>query len=120
VRVTTPLQRADCNESDDQHVADENEIERLRTEDIARAEEIAGMRSDTAGSVLTIKNFRRQLDTTTREAQARARANQDQLYRGLSPPLRLPNYPFAKVGTRSISEAPVIWKDFTVKKSVRP
>jgi len=35
----------------------------------------------------------------TRETQARSQANQDQLYRGLPPPLGIPNYPSTSVGT---------------------
>ena len=35
----------------------------------------------------------------TRETQARSQANQDQLYRGLPPPLGIPNYPSTNVGT---------------------
>ena len=74
-------------------------LEQLRTEDLARAEEITKIRSEAATSVLTIENLRRELDTLTRDTQARAQANQDQLYRGLPPPLSKPNYPSANVGT---------------------
>jgi len=64
-----------------QRAADEakSALGRLRAEDIARADEIARIRSDAATSVLTIENLRRQLDTVTRDTQARAQANQDQL-----------------------------------------
>jgi hypothetical protein len=84
-----------------QRVADEarNEVERLCAEDIAQAEEIARMRSDAATSLLTIENLRQQLDTTTREVQTRAQANQDHLYRGLPSPLSLPKYSSANIGT---------------------
>ena len=73
-------------------------LERLRAEDIARAEEITRIRSEAATSVLTIENLRRELDTLTRDTQARVQANQHQLYRGLPPPLGVPNYPPTNVG----------------------
>ena len=84
-----------------QRAADEakSALERLRAEDLARADEIARIRSDAATSVLTIKNLRRQLDTVTRDTQARAQANQDQLNRGLPPPMGLPNFSSMNFGT---------------------
>jgi chromosome segregation ATPase len=62
-----------------QRIADDARVtmERLRAEDVARADEIAKMQSDAATSVLTIENLRRQLDTVKRDTQARAQANQD-------------------------------------------
>ena len=84
-----------------QRAADEakSALERLRAEDIARADEIARIRSDAATSALTIENLSRQLDTVTRDTQARAQANQDQLNRGLRPPMGLPNYSSMNFGT---------------------
>ena len=84
-----------------QRAADEAKSawERLRAEDIARADEIARTRSDAATSVLTIENLRRKLDTVTRDTQARAQANQDQLNRELPPPMGLPNYSSMNFGT---------------------
>jgi hypothetical protein len=76
-----------------QRAADEakSALERLRAEGIARTDEIARIRSDAATSALTIENLRRQLDSVTRDTQARAQVNQDQLNRGLPPPMGLPN-----------------------------